>query len=209
MTLPDHYFTESPASAHEPREVTLRCGERTLICRTDAGVFSRQRLDPGSALLLEALAKALPADFSDRALDLGCGWGAVGLCLACRFPQAELTLCDVNRRALDLAERNFARNGLRGTFHLSDGLADVPGEFALIATNPPIRAGKAVLWRLFAESRARLAPGGALFVVIRKQQGAPSALAHLRGLFDAAEVVARGGGYWVIRCRVAGPAVAG
>jgi 16S rRNA (guanine1207-N2)-methyltransferase len=202
--MPDHYFTQTPASAHKPRTVTLpRCEGCTAVCKTDAGVFSGGRLDPGSLLLLEAIEKALPVDFAGRVLDLGCGWGAVGLCLACRFPLAELTLCDINSRALALAEENFAHNGRRGSFYLSDGLADVPGSFALIATNPPIRAGKAVIYRLFDESYQRLTPGGALYAVIRKQQGAPSALTHLRGLFGNAEVVARGGGYWVIRCGVA------
>jgi len=201
--MPEHYFTDDPSSAQALRDVTLRCGDRLLDCQTDAGVFSREHVDPGAALLLEALYKALPADFAGRALDLGCGWGAVGMSLACKYPHAELVLCDVNRRALALAEQNLARNRLRAQCVWSDGLAEVPGFFALIAVNPPIRAGKATVYRLFDESRDRLQPGGALFVVIRKRQGAPSALTWLRARFSAAEVVTRGGGYWVIEARVA------
>jgi 16S rRNA (guanine1207-N2)-methyltransferase len=197
--MPDHYFTDNPSSPHAPRRLTLRCGDRLLDCQTDAGVFSRDRLDPGAALLLEAVYKAMPGDFAGRALDLGCGWGAVGLSLTCRYPHAELVLCDVNRRALALAEQNLARNGLRAQCVWSDGLAAVPGRFALIAVNPPIRAGKATVYRLFDESRDRLEPGGALFVVIRKQQGAPSALTRLRQGFSKAETVARSAGYWVLR----------
>ncbi|MCL2545431.1 MAG: class I SAM-dependent methyltransferase [Clostridia bacterium] len=197
--MPDHYFTDDPASEHRPHSLALRCGDRLLDCCTDAGVFSRGRVDPGTALLLEAIYKAMPDGFAGRALDLGCGWGAVGLSLACRYPNAELVLCDLNRRALALAEQSLARNGLRAQCVWSDGLADVRGTFALIAVNPPIRAGKATVYRLFDESRERLEPGGALFVVIRKQQGAPSALQRLREGFSAAEVVMRGGGYWVIR----------
>ncbi len=200
MSLPDHYFTDTPASAHDLRDIALQCGERALLCQTDAGVFSRDRLDPGSALLLEAIFEYVPPDFTGRTLDLGCGWGPVGMNLACRYPGIALALCDINRRALELAESNFARNGLCADFYHSDGLAEVPGAFALIATNPPIRAGKAAVYRLFEESLSRLEPGGALLVVIRKQQGAPSALAHLRTLAATAEVVARGGGYWVILC---------
>ena len=196
--MPEHYFTADPNSAHDLRTVALPCGGRVLTCQTDAGVFSRDHLDPGSALLLSAL----PAQVSGRVLDLGCGWGAVGLSIACLHPAAQLTLCDINARALALAERNFAQNRLSAEFACGDGLAAVEGCFSLIATNPPIRAGKAVIYRLFAESRARLVPGGMLLVVIRKQQGAPSALAHLKTLFDEAQVVARGGGYWVIRCVV-------
>jgi len=205
--MSEHYFTDDPSSAHALRAVSLRCGERLLACQTDAGVFSRGRLDPGSALLLEAIYAEAPADFAGRALDLGCGWGAVGLSLACRYPLAELVLCDSNRRALALAEANLARNRLRATCVLSDGFAELTGRFALVATNPPIRAGKAVIYRLFDESRERLEAGGALFVVMRKQQGAPSALARLRERFDTAGVTARGGGYWVIRAGVGGGTV--
>lgn len=199
--MPEHYFTDDPSSAHAPRDLQLHCGDRVLACQTDAGVFSRERLDPGTALLLEAVFRAMPGDFAGRALDLGCGWGAVGLSLACRYPNAELVLCDVNRRALALAEQNLARNGLRAQCVWSDGFAEVPGRFDLIAVNPPIRAGKATVYRLFDESRDRLQPDGALFVVIRKQQGAPSALARLRESFFSAEIVARSAGYWVLRAK--------
>jgi 16S rRNA (guanine1207-N2)-methyltransferase len=199
VTVPDHYYTETPASPHDPRDVTVPCGERALTCRTDAGVFSRERVDPGSALLLATLYGALPPDFSGDALDLGCGWGPVGLCLACRYPKAALTLCDVNRRALDLAEENFARNGLRAKFIQSDGLAGVEARFVVIAVNPPIRAGKATAYRLLDEGFAHLRPGGALYAVIRKQQGAPSALAHLRTLSADTAIASRKGGYWVLR----------
>lgn len=200
--MPDHYYSENPVSAHAPRTVEWVCNNRTLVCQTDAGVFSRDHIDPGSALLITALLQE-PAEVfhAGRWLDLGCGWGAVGISLACHHPEVRLALCDVNRRALDLAQQNFVRNGAKAEFFLSDGLAEVPGEFIRIATNPPIRAGKAVIYRLFEESRVRLSPGGALYVVIRKQQGAPSALTYLRTLFSTAEVCARDGGYWVIRCQ--------
>jgi 16S rRNA (guanine1207-N2)-methyltransferase len=162
-------------------------------------VFSRGGIDRGSELLLKGIFAKTPAHCSGRMLDLGCGWGAVGVSLACRYPRAELTLCDVNRRALALAQENLIRNRLRGNCVLSDGLVNVSGAFALIALNPPIRSGKATVYRLFEESGRRLEPGGALFVVIRKQQGALSALARLRELFRSADVVLKSGGYWVIK----------
>ncbi len=199
--MPDHYYSATPTSAHDVRTVSLACGNRTLTCQTDAGVFSREHLDPGSALLLSAL----PMDLRGRVLDLGCGWGPVGLCLAATRPDARIVCCDVNQRAVELAAANFAANGLAADCVVSDGLSDVSGDFSLIATNPPIRAGKAVIFRLFAESRQRLTPGGALYAVIRKQQGAPSALSYLKTLFFTAEVVKKSAGYWVIACQVAHP----
>ncbi len=199
--MPDHYFAKQPQSAHDLRTITLPCGERTLTCHTDAGVFSRDHLDPGSALLLSAVSQGRSGDWAgQRVLDLGCGWGPVGLTLACRYPMARLVLCDINERALELARDNFASNGAQADFFAGDGLEDVPGDFDLILTNPPIRAGKAVIYRFFAQGSQRLRPGGALYIVIRKQQGAPSALTYLRTLFDRAEVVDRDAGYWIIAC---------
>ena len=83
---------------------------------------------------------------------------------------------------------------------LSDGFERVEGMFDAVITNPPIRAGKAVIYKMFEDAKTHLVPGGALYLVIRKQQGAPSALKFLKTLYDRAEVIARDGGYWIIRC---------
>ena len=109
-------------------------------------------------------------------------------------------MADVNERALGLAVRNTAANGMHAEALLSDGFERVEGLFDAVITNPPIRAGKAVIYKMFEDARAHLVPGGALYLVIRKQQGAPSALKFLKGLYESAEVVSRDGGYWVIRC---------
>ena len=84
---------------------------------------------------------------------------------------------------------------------LSDGFANIEGEFDAVITNPPIRAGKAVIYQMFADAKAHLADGGILVLVIRKQQGAPSALKYLKELYAEAETIERDGGYWVIECR--------
>ena len=115
-------------------------------------------------------------------------------------PDIAMTMADVNERALALAVRNAAANGMRAEALLSDGFERVEGLFDAVITNPPIRAGKAVIYKMFEDARAHLAPGGALYLVIRKQQGAPSALKFLKELYGIAEVIERDGGYWVIRC---------
>ncbi len=191
----EQYFSEQPASDHAERSCTIDCAGRALAMVTDAGVFSKGHLDPGTALLLSAL----PETLAGRALDLGCGWGAVGAWMAARWPGAEVALTDINARATALAERNLRANGLRAAVYQGDGLSAVPGALDLIAVNPPIRAGKAVVYRLFEEAVARLVPGGTLFVVIRKQQGADSAQRFLSSLMGKVEIVERGGGYRVIR----------
>jgi len=194
IAMNDHYFTENPASGHDERRVTLTALGNALTFTTDAGVFSRDGLDRGTEVLLEAL----PA-LSGRVLDLGCGWGAVGVALGKRYPELDVVMTDINSRAVALARRNLEENGVRGQVVQGDGFAAVEGRFDAIVTNPPIRAGKAVIYGLFAQARDCLAPGGSLYVVIRKQQGAPSALKYLKQTFARAEVIDRGSGFHVIR----------
>ena len=192
--MTEHYYTENPNSAHEERRVTLRALGNELAFVTDAGVFSRDGLDRGTEVLLEAL----PA-LSGRVLDLGCGWGAVGVALGKRYPGLQIVMTDINRRAVELARRNLAENGVAAEVVRGDGFESVTGRFDAIVTNPPIRAGKAVIYGLFDRARDFLKPGGALYVVIRKQQGAPSALKYLKEIYAAAEVIDRGSGFHVIR----------
>ena len=192
--MAEHYYTENPQSAHDERQIEVKALGRTLRFTTDAGVFSRDGLDRGTEVLLDAL-----PPLTGRVLDLGCGWGAVGVALAAADPALEIVMTDVNRRAAELARRNLAANGVAAAVVQGDGFAAVEGAFDAIVTNPPIRAGKAVIYGLFDRARDFLAPGGRLYIVIRQQQGAPSALDHLRAQYKTASVVDRGGGFWVIR----------
>ncbi len=194
--MPDHYYTASPESAHEARSFRTVFAGRTLAFDTDAGVFSKQHVDPGS----ELLCRALPQDISGRVLDMGCGWGAMTIMTLARFPKCEVTMADVNERALALAVSNVKKNFMTAQALLSDGFEKVEGEFDVVITNPPIRAGKAVIYKMFGDAKAHLVPGGRLYLVIRKQQGAPSALKFLRELYGQAEVIEREGGYWIIEC---------
>ena len=194
--MAEHYYTNNPTSEHEERSFRAVFAGRVLAFDTDAGVFSKQHVDPGS----ELLCKSLPDTLSGRVLDMGCGWGAMTVMTLARFPKAEVTMADVNERALALAVSNVEKNHMQATAILSDGFEKIEGEFDAVITNPPIRAGKAVIYKMFEDAKAHLVPGGALYLVIRKQQGAPSALKFLRELYGRAEVIERDGGYWIIEC---------
>ena len=191
--MSEHYYTENPQSAHDVRLIEFRALGNVLRFTTDAGVFSRDGLDRGTEVLLNAL-----PELTGRVLDLGCGWGAVGVALGARDPGLEIVMTDVNARAVELSRRNLKQNGVRAEALQGDGFAPVTGTFDAIVTNPPIRAGKAVIYGLFDRARDFLNPGGRLYVVIRKQQGAPSALKHLQETYKTAGVIDRGGGFWVI-----------
>jgi 16S rRNA (guanine1207-N2)-methyltransferase len=194
--MPDHYYTENPNSAHDERRIALRALGNDLTFVTDAGVFSRDGLDRGTEVLLEAL-----PPLEGRVLDLGCGWGAVGVALGKRYPALDIVMTDINSRAVELARRNLAENGVMAAVLQGDGFDAVEGRFDAIVTNPPIRAGKAVIYGLFARARDYLEPDGALYVVIRKQQGAPSALKYLKEIYSRAETVDRASGFHVLRAQ--------
>ena len=196
--MAEHYYTSAPTSEHEERSFRAVFAGRVLAFDTDAGVFSKQHVDPGSELLCSALPEGLTGDV----LDMGCGWGAMTVMTLARFPQVNVTMADVNERALALAISNVEKNHMQAKAVLSDGFDRIEGMFDAVITNPPIRAGKAVIYRMFEDAKAHLKPGGMLVLVIRKQQGAPSALKFLKTLYARAEVIARDGGYWIIRCDV-------
>jgi len=191
----DQYYTSVPSSASNEREFALEFMGETCRFITDNGVFSKGELDEGTRIMLEAL-----PEIRGRVLDLGCGWGPVGVILGKKYPDAEIVMADVNTRALELSEKNLRLNGVKNARTVqSDVYSGVEGAFDFIITNPPIRAGKQVIYSMFDGAKPRLTPGGSLIIVIRKQQGAPSAHRHLEEVYGEAEIIAKEKSYWVIR----------
>ena len=197
--MSEHYYAQQPvaASRRQSFEITLRGIRLTLT--TDAGVFSKQGLDYGSKALIERM--DIPP--GARILDVGCGYGPIGLMAARLAPGGFADLVDVNERAVELARLNAEASGIRNASVIqSDGLAAVGDKrYDVILTNPPIRAGKAVVHRIFEECAAHLAPGGALWVVIQTKQGAPSARAKLEAIFgeDAVAEIGKDKGYRIFK----------
>ena len=191
----DQYFTREPSSESRPAACEFEYRGHTLRFQTDAGVFSRGELDTGTRLLLDAL----PERLTGSVLDLGCGWGPIGIAVKAVWPETEVTLADVNLRALALCRENARSNGTAVICTESDGMAAFAGRtFDTILTNPPIRAGKQVIYRMFADAAGCLKPDGRLILVIRKQQGAESCLKYLNTIYRRTEKLARSGGFWVL-----------
>lgn len=193
----DHYYTQNPTSESRPAEAQFIYRGHSLTMKTDAGVFSRGELDNGTRILMEAL----PETIIGRVLDLGCGWGPVGIGVHLENPQTEIVFSDINERALSLTRENAARYGVPGVFIQSDGFEKIDGTFDCIITNPPIRTGKQAIYQMFADAQKRLTEKGELYIVIRKQQGAESAKKYLLTLFDDVAVIDKSGGFWVICCK--------
>ncbi|AFH65991.1 class I SAM-dependent methyltransferase [Paenibacillus caseinilyticus] len=195
--MSEHYYTEKPTTGHDLGQVEEELRGRTYAFATDAGVFSKKGVDYGSKLMIETM--EFPADA--RVLDVGCGYGPIGLAAAAMAGQGQVTMVDINERAIELAKRNAQRNSIRNVRILqSDLLAEVAGEsFDVVLTNPPIRAGKETVHRIFEQAYSVLTDGGALWVVIQKKQGAPSAVAKLESIFASVEEVERDRGYWILK----------
>ncbi|NTZ19743.1 class I SAM-dependent methyltransferase [Paenibacillus sp. JMULE4] len=195
--MSEHYYSRKPSVEHDLHTIEETMRGRRFIFVTDAGVFSKKGVDYGSKLLVETM--ALPVDA--RILDVGCGYGPIGLTAAVLAHKGTVTMVDINERAVALAKHNADRNGLGNVEILqSDLLSELKGRsFDVVLTNPPIRAGKETVHRIFEQAHEALVPGGALWVVIQKKQGAPSAYSKLESLYSRVEQVERSKGYWIIK----------
>ena len=195
--MSDHYYTRTPGGAHDRRlhESELKGARFRFV--TDRGVFSKTGVDFGSRLLIETMEFKADA----RVLDVGCGYGPIGLSAARMTPAGEVTMIDINARAIELARENAQLNGITNARILqSDLYESVRDErFDVILTNPPIRAGKETVHRIYEEGAALLTSGGAMWVVIQKKQGAPSTLAKLELLFDNVKEIAKDKGYRIFK----------
>lgn len=192
----DHYYTRVPQSESRPVGCVYSYRGLDLSFQTDAGVFSKGEVDTGTRLLLEALPEKMDGDI----LDLGCGWGVIGISIAKNWPETRVTMADVNTRALDLSRENAKRNRAEVICVESDGMAALEGQtFDAVVTNPPIRAGKQVIYKMFADAAKSLKLGGALYLVIRKQQGAESCMKYLQTIYGNVEKLVKSGGFWVLK----------
>jgi len=195
--MADHYYTAQPESKHKPGLVEYRYRGETLRFETDSGVFSRTEIDRGTDILLCSLPQELEGDV----LDMGCGYGVIGVTVGRHWPGTRVTMADINERACGLSHRNAKSNGVAAQVLVSDGYVKVLGQrYDVILQNPPIRAGKAVIYQMFADAAGCLREEGQLWLVIRKQQGAPSALNYLRTLYQDVQIVEKEAGFWIFRC---------
>ncbi|SEU30672.1 class I SAM-dependent methyltransferase [Paenibacillus sp. NFR01] len=197
--MSQHYYSQQPETRHDRREIQTVLRGKKFHLISDAGVFSKGDIDYGSRALIEAM--EIP-DGSD-VLDVGCGYGPIGLAAASLNPAGHVTMVDINNRAVELSRENARNNGIGNVTVLqSDVLsAVVEQKFDVVLTNPPIRAGKAVVHQIFEEAYRQLNEGGSLWIVIQKKQGSPSAVAKLESLFPEVEELGKDKGYRIIRAK--------
>ena len=191
-----HYFTDNRELPSDRKEFSFRFLGSDYLFVSDSGVFSKREADEGSLLLVKTVSElTLPSPL----LDLGCGIGLMALLLKRLQPNLEITGTDINARAVECARATSLKMNLPVTFLVGDGVSMLTSQFATVVLNPPIRAGKATVYRLFQESYDILSNEGSLYVVIRRQQGAASAADELQRVFGNVSRLALKKGYEILR----------
>jgi len=197
--MTNHYYSQQPEAESNRKSWTFTLRGNSFHFQSDRGVFSKNEVDFGSRLLIETFTKP---DQKGDLLDVGCGYGPIGISLAKEFKDLTVDMIDVNERAVELAKVNAEANGVKNVRIIASNLfenVDPSKKYAAVLTNPPIRAGKKVVHEIFEKSFESLLPGGELWIVIQKKQGAPSAIAKLDEMFKEVVTVKKDKGYFIIR----------
>ena len=181
----NQYFNSNNALSKELNNSDYEFAKQKFRFATHDGVFSKEHVDPASEVLLKSMKGVCN---NNSMLDLGCGYGVVGI-IAARVFGCDVTFADVNENALELTRKNCDLNGVKAEIIKSDcfsGLAEK--KFGVIALNPPIHAGKTVTYSMYEQSREHLKNGGKFFIVTFKQHGANSTLEKVKSIYGETNV---------------------
>ncbi len=194
----NHYYQKNQDNLKsEPKIINFSFKENNYQFHTDNGVFSKQFIDYGSKSLIEAFK---PNDLAGDILDMGAGYGPIGIVLSKTYSKC-VHMCEINTRAFELLQKNIKINFVNAVAYHSDLYQALPKDllFASIVTNPPIRAGKDIVFAIYSGAYSHLMVGGELWVVIQKKQGAPSSKKYIEDIFGNCEIVNRDKGYYILK----------
>lgn len=189
------YFENNDKLASNINELTYYFRKTKMRFLSDNGVFSKGGIDFGSSLLL----RTIDVNNAKKILDVGCGYGTIGLTIAKTNPDSFVDMIDINERAIGLAKQNMVLNGIKNAeIFVSNVYENITNKYDVIVSNPPIRAGKKVVHEISLGSFERLNEGGKYFTVIQKKQGAESLYKALCTVFNEVNVIEKDKGYWII-----------
>lgn len=194
----EHYFTNNEALKSELRTIVYKYKEHVFCFNSDNGVFSKDKIDYGSRLLVETFLEKNKENI-ENLLDVGCGYGFMGIVLS-KVLDCSATLIDVNKRAVHLTKMNIKENKVKAESFLSDVYENVEMRYDVIITNPPIRAGKEVVLKILKEAKEYLNEEGMIWFVIRKNQGANSILKELESNYIT-NIVEKDKGFYIINAK--------
>lgn len=195
----EQYFKNNPNSTSQRQQIKAHVANMDVPLWTDNGVFSKERMDYGSKVLVETFIEH-HSDLEDTIIELGSGYGPVVIALAKKYAKSQVLGIELNERAYDLAVDNAKLNHATNAQFVCEDVLTWKGENArYIVTNPPIRAGKKTIQAFIEQAHHHLISQGECWVVIQKKQGAPSMQQHMENVFGNVELVTRDKGYWILR----------
>jgi len=193
-----HYYSEKQDDIESnPSEFIFNFKDHSFKFHTDNGVFSKEYIDYGTFAMLKAFT---PNNIDLPILDMGAGYGPIGIVIS-KLYNKETHMCEINERAYNLILKNIEENKANSVAYHSNLFDNLPSGliFSSVITNPPIRAGKDVVFKIYEGAYERLTTNGELWVVIQKKQGAPSSKEKLISLFGNCEIVNRDRGYYILK----------
>lgn len=190
----EHYFTNNNDLKSELRDIKYTLNEYNFMFKSDNGVFSKNEIDYGSEFLVKTFLESNKKNINNL-LDVGCGYGFIGVTLA-KILNVKVTMIDVNKRAVHLTKMNIEINKVNGECFESNIYENINSKYDLIISNPPIRAGKDVVLKILVGGLERLNKDGELWFVIRKNQGAESIKKRISKLASCI-VVDKSKGFWI------------
>lgn len=193
----DHYYSSEPTSKSEERMLEYELKNTKFKFISDNGVFSKNHVDFATDFLIKTIYDEVKGDV----LDVGCGYGVIGITCAKIKEVTSVTMLDVNHRALELTRKNAKLNKVENIKIIeSDGFEKITEYYDTIITNPPIRAGKVVIYKMYEDAKNHLKENGVLYLVINKKHGAPTTIEELKRLFGNCEIVDKKSGFHVLKC---------
>ena len=189
----EHYFSKNPVSEPKENIVRYKLNNLELSFFTSSSVFSKRQIDKGTALLI----KACRINIGAKVLDIGCGYGVVGISVSRLYPRTQVTMSDINERAIALAKKNSVINKADVNIISSDMFENIHESFNVILSNPPQSAGKKLCFELIVQSFLHLENGGSLQLVARNQKGGKELSKKMMEIFGNNLTIARKSGYHI------------
>ena len=195
----EHYFIEKKHKESDFFEISQKFLDKIFYFKSCDSIFSKDCVDYGTYVLVNTVLKT--QNLKGKVLDMGCGYGVIGIVLADNFADADFVLADVNQTAVDLSKQNVIKNNIKNISSIvkSDCYQKINDNFDFIITNPPIRAGKQTLLNILLGAYEKLNENGSLIFVIKKKHGEDSVRKKLAKIFDKVEVLKRDSGYYIIK----------
>lgn len=188
----NHYFTDNSNVPSKEQKIKVKINNQDFVFITNNGVFSKKGLDFGTRTLLESI----PA-VSGKVLDFGCGYGPIGIYIKKQY-DCIVDMIDINKRSISLAQKNALLNEVQVSVFESDIYSNVKDKYDYIISNPPIRVGKEILYKILFEAENHLNDNGELWIVVNKNQGAKTLLKDLKQKYSV-ELIEKNKGFYVIK----------